>query len=313
VSLAFLYPGQGSQQVGMGAELLGAEPQFEHYLAQAQAASGLPIRRLCLEGPMIELTRTEAAQPALFAVSLALTDAARARGLQPDFAAGHSLGEYTAAVAAGALSIEDGIDLVCLRGRLMAEVQAEHPGAMVAVIGLSEQELEPLCAAAASEGSIALANINAPGQIVVSGERAAVAKLGQLAEQAGAERVVSIAAGAAFHGELMTSVQTQMSEAMAGVDWSDPLVPVAVNAYGRIVRSGAELREAIAAEIASPVRWVDCVRSLVEAGCDEFLELGPGRVLAGLVRQIEPAARVFSADSPSRLDTYLTEHASASH
>ena len=293
----------------MGAELLRTEPHLEDYFAQAQAASGLPIRRLCLEGPMMELTRTEAAQPALFAVSLALTDAARARNLQPDFAAGHSLGEYTAAVAAGALSIEDGMDLVCLRGRLMAEVQAEHPGAMVAVIGLSEQELEPLCAAASAEGSIALANINAPGQTVLSGERAAVAKVGDLARQAGAERVVSIAAGAAFHGELMRSVQERMSEAMAGVQWSEPLVPIAVNAHGRIVRSAGELRDALAAEIASPVRWVDCVRSLVGAGCDAFLELGPGRVLAGLVRQIEPGTDVFSADSPERLDAYAAERA----
>jgi len=288
----------------MGAELLRTEPHLEHYFAQAQAASGLPIRRFCLEGPMIELTRTEVAQPALFAVSLALTDAARARGLSPAFVAGHSLGEYTAAVAAGAISIEDGMELVCLRGRLMAEVQAEHPGAMVAVLGLSEQELEPLCEAASAAGSIALANINAPGQIVVSGEQGAVARLGELAEQAGADRVVPIAAGAAFHGELMQSVQARMSEAMAGVHWSDPLVAVAVNAHGRIVRSGEELREALAAEIASAVRWVDCVRSLVEAGCDEFLELGPGRVLAGLVRQIDPGAEVFSADSPARLDSY---------
>jgi len=310
VSLAFLYPGQGSQQVGMGIELL-REPYLEHYFAQAQAVSGLPIRRYSLEGPMIELTRTEVAQPALFAVSLALTDAARARGLSPALVAGHSLGEYTAAVVAGAISIEDGMELVCLRGRLMAEVQAEHPGAMVAVIGLSEQELEPLCQAASGDGSIALANINAPGQIVVSGEQPAVAKLGELAEQAGAERVVSIAAGAAFHGELMQSVQAQMSGAMSGVDWNDPLVPVAVNAHGRIVRSGEELREALAAEIASPVRWVECVRSLVEAGCDEFLELGPGRVLAGLVRQIDPGTDVFSADSPARLDSFVQQRSLA--
>jgi len=312
MSLAFVYPGQGSQQVGMGAELLRTEPHLEDYLAQAQAVSGLPIRRFCLEGPMMELTRTEVAQPALFAVSLALTDAARARGLSPDFVAGHSLGEYTAAVAAGAITIEAGMELVCLRGRLMADVQAEHPGAMVAVIGLSEQELDELCRSTTTvAGAIALANINAPGQIVVSGERGAVAQLSELAERAGAERVVPIAAGAAFHGALMQPVQAQMTEAMAQIPWSDPLVPVAVNAYGRIVASGEELRDALAAEIASPVRWVDCVRSLAEAGCSEFLELGPGRVLAGLVRQIDPQADVFSAESPERLDSFAQQRSVA--
>jgi [acyl-carrier-protein] S-malonyltransferase len=305
VSLAFVYPGQGSQQVGMGADLLATEPNLEHYFAQAQAASGLPIGRFCLQGPMLELTRTEVAQPALFAVGLALTDAARAQGLQPGFVAGHSLGEYTAAVAAGALSIEDGMELVCLRGRLMAEVQAEHPGAMVAVLGLSEEELGPLCRSASEAGVIGIANVNAPGQIVASGEQAAVARLGELAEQAGAERVVPIAAGAAFHSELMQPVREQMGEAMAGVEWRDPRVPVAVNGDGRLVHSGQELREALAAEIASTVRWVDCVRSLLGAGCTGFVELGPGRVLAGLIRQIEPRTSVFSADSPARLAEFF--------
>jgi [acyl-carrier-protein] S-malonyltransferase len=305
VTLAFVYPGQGSQQVGMGAELLGAEPSLEQYFAQAQAASGLPIGRFCLEGPMLDLTRTEVAQPALFAVGLALTDAARAQGLRPAFVAGHSLGEYTAAVAAGALSIEDGMELVCLRGRLMAEVQAEHPGAMLAVIGLSELELESLCRSAAEKGVVGIANVNAPGQIVASGEQAAIARLAELAEEAGAERVVPIAAGAAFHSVLMQPVQEKMSEAMSDVDWRDPLVPVAVNGDGRIVHTGEALREALAAEIASPVRWVDCVRSLLEAGCTGFVELGPGRVLAGLIRQIEPATSVFSADSPSRLTEFF--------
>lgn len=307
-SLAFLYPGQGSQKVGMGAELLAGESAlYSEYLAAAEAASGLPLRRYSLEGPPESLTRTEVVQPALFCLSLALTDAARAQGLRPDAVGGHSLGEYTAAVAAGALGVEDGIELVSLRGRLMAEIQSERPGAMAAVIGLAPDELQALSRQAADAGLVTLANVNSPTQIVVSGEEAAVERLMQLAEEAEATRVVRLQVGAAFHSELMLPVQERMAEAIANVAWSDPKVPVAVNASGQIARTAGDLREALVAQIASPVLWVECVRSLVAEGCTTCLELGPGRVLSGLVRQIDPSVGVFSADSPARIATFAGE------
>jgi [acyl-carrier-protein] S-malonyltransferase len=306
--IAFLYPGQGSQKVGMGAELLEDEPELlNEYLAQAEAASGLPVRQYALEGPMEALTRTEVVQPALFAVSLALTDAARARGLRPDYAAGHSLGEYTAAVATGALSVEDGIELVSLRGRLMGEIQSERPGAMAAILGLSEERLAELCAEAAATGTVTVANLNSPTQLVASGEEAGVERLMALAEEAGATRVVRLQVGAAFHSELMEPVQAKMAEAMEDVAWSDPHVPIASNAVGRLVSKADEIREALVAQIASPVRWVDCVRALVAAGSTTFLELGPGRVLAGLVRQIEPEVDVVSAGTPEQLSAFAEE------
>ena len=172
--IAFLFPGQGSQKVGMGAELLAENPElFGQYLDQANAASGLPIRRCSLEGPQEELTDTKVAQPALFALSLALFDLARGHGLRPDFVAGHSLGEYTAAVASGALSVEDGMELVSLRGRLMAEIQSERPGAMAAVIGLDTDRLSELCEQGADTERGALGDLNSPRQIVVSGAEAA--------------------------------------------------------------------------------------------------------------------------------------------
>jgi [acyl-carrier-protein] S-malonyltransferase len=306
--LAFVYPGQGSQKVGMGAELLASEGELlAHYLDQAEAASGLPVRRLVLEGPQEALTDTSVAQPALFTLSLALTDAARSRGLRPELVAGHSLGEYTAAAAAGSVSVEDGIELVCLRGRLMGEIQSERPGAMAAVIGLSAAEVSSLCEQADDDGTVTLANLNSPTQIVVSGEEAGVERLMELATEAGAQRVVRLQVGAAFHSELMKPVQEKMAEAVAGVAWNDPAVPIAVNASGRIVRTAEEVREALVAQIASPVRWVDCVRSLVAAGCTACLELGPGRVLSGLVRQIDADVDVFPADSPARLDEFVRE------
>jgi [acyl-carrier-protein] S-malonyltransferase len=313
MAIAFLYPGQGSQKVGMGSDLLEARSDlFDRYFEQADATSGEPIRQYALEGPIESLTRTDIAQPALFALSLAVTDAAREAGVSPAFAAGHSLGEYTTAVATGALSVEDGMRLVSLRGKLMNESQTERPGTMAAVIGLAAESVAELCEQASAAGVVAPANLNTPAQTVVSGEVAGVERLMELAQESGAEKVVRLQVGAAFHSELMKPTQARMAEAMEDVDWSDPTVPIASNAFGRLVTSGDEVHEALVAQIASPVRWVDCIQSLVGAGCSTWLELGPGRVLTGLVRQIVGMdADTASADSPSKLDTFVSSRQEA--
>lgn len=302
---AFLFPGQGSQKVGMGSELLEARPDvFDRYVGQAEAASGLPIRTLCLEGPIEELTQTDVAQPALFAVSLAVVELADESGLAPDFVAGHSLGEYTAAVVSGALSLEDGMGLVSQRGRLMADIQSERPGAMAAVIGLEAEQVEELCRQASDAGTVRPANFNTPAQIIVSGEEAAVVKVIELAEQAGAKRALRLQVGAAFHSELMEPVQRKLDEAMDDISWNDPETPLVSNASGKVVTTGEEVHRALVAQIASPVLWVDCVETMVENGCDTFLELGPGRVLSGLVRQINADVETFPADSPEKLAAF---------
>jgi [acyl-carrier-protein] S-malonyltransferase len=304
--LAFLFPGQGSQKVGMGSELAESHPElYARYVDQAAEASGLPLRELSLEGPIERLTETDAAQPALFSLSLALNEAARELGLKPDFVAGHSLGEYTAAVAAGALDVADGMRVVSRRGALMAASQSERPGAMGAVIGLDAEELEKLCAQARDEaGLVTLANLNSPAQTVVSGEEAAVERVIELADEAGAKRALRLQVGAAFHSELMKPVQAKLDELMQTLDWSDTEVPMVANYSGQPIQEGEAVRQALVAQIASPVRWVDCVGTLVDAGCTRFLEIGPGRVLTGLVRQIHPEAELATADSVAALEAY---------
>jgi [acyl-carrier-protein] S-malonyltransferase len=305
--LAFVFPGQGSQKVGMGSDLLEARPDlYDRYLSAADEAAGVPIRQYSLEGPAESLTETNVAQPALFALSLAVAEAARGAGIQPDFVAGHSLGEYTAAVASGALSFDDGIRLVSLRGKLMAAAQSERPGTMAAVIGLPIEKLSELCEQGSEAGTVTPANLNTPSQIVVSGEVAGVERVMELAQEAGAEKVVRLQVGAAFHSELMKPTQAKMAEAMEDVEWNEPQVPMAANATGGLVTTAEDIHQALIAQIASPVRWVECVQALDQAGCSAYLELGPGRVLSGLVKQIlGMETEVFTADSPAKVDNFV--------
>jgi [acyl-carrier-protein] S-malonyltransferase len=307
MSLGFVFPGQGSQKVGMGAELQAERPElFDRYLGLADEVSGLPVRRLCLEGPIEELTRTDVAQPALFAVGLAVADAAAELGIHPDYVAGHSLGEYTAAVAAGAISAEDGMRVVAERGRLMAGIQSERPGAMAAIIGLSIEQVEQLCQQASEAGVVTVANLNSPTQIVASGEEAGVEALIELAKEAGAKRALRLQVGAAFHSELMVPVYERLGETIQSVSFADPRTPLVAIYSGDVVLSADAIREALLRQIISPVRWVDVVQTLVRAGCRSFLELGPGRVLIGLIRQIEPEAELAVADSVQKLEEFAT-------
>ncbi len=303
--IGFLYPGQGSQKVGMGKELAASHMAlFERYLRRIDEVVGLPISQLCLEGPADVLSQTQIAQPALFAYSLALTDYAARLGIFPTLVAGHSLGEYTAAVAAGAISFEDGLRLVCNRGRLMKQQQDEQPGTMAAVLGLAKETLDELCLKIARHHPVLVTNWNAPGQLVVSGTEQGVYKLIEEVRGHGAGKAIPLPVKGAFHSPLMEPVQKAMHLLTEALYWSTPLVPLVSNVSGKILTQGAEIRQELVEQITSPVQWVRCVETLAASGCDTLIELGSGQVLSKLVRLTAPHMTVTAIDTPEKLEAF---------
>jgi [acyl-carrier-protein] S-malonyltransferase len=299
MSTAFIFPGQGSQVVGMGRELYEQSPAARMVFEQADAALGFALSRLCFEGPEEQLTATENAQPALLATAVATlaalaetTDVAPFVAERARFVAGHSLGEYTALVAAGALDLPTAVRLVRRRGELMAQAGA---GTMAAVIGLDEARLEAACRAASAHDAVAvIANYNAPGQLVISGAADAVARAGELAKQAGAKRVIPLRVSAAFHSPLMQDAASGLLPALVAAELRDALVPVVANVTAEPIQAASALRAELEQQVTAPVRWIATVEHMAAAGVETFVEIGPGTVLAGLVRRIAPNRRTVN-------------------
>ena len=300
--IAYIFPGQGSQYAGMGKDLADNFPAARKLFEEADDALGLSLSSLCFEGPAEQLQLTENTQPAILATSIAALRALEAEGFpKPAFVAGHSLGEYSALVAAAALSLADAVRTVRLRGRYMQEAVPVGVGAMAAVMGAALSDIQRICATA-SEGEVcAPANINSANQVVIAGNAEAIDRAIELLKGAGAKRVVKLNVSAPFHCELMMPAQEKLSLDLAELEFSDLSVGLVTNSDAAIINTGSDARTALIKQVASPVRWLESIELLISNGVDTFVEVGPGKVLSGLMRQISREVKCVNVEDSASL------------
>jgi len=310
--VALIFPGQGSQVVGMGKAFYDTIPMSREVFDRADAALGLPLSRACFEGPEESLRLTATTQPAILTTSLAALAALKtaAPGLVPgriDCAAGHSLGEYSALVAAGALTLEDAVRTVRRRGEYMQEAVPVGEGAMAALLGATPEQVEALCAEAAQGEVLSPANLNAPDQTVVAGSAAAVDRLATLAPERGVRKVIRLQVSAPFHCSLMAPAQRRLAADLERLRFQDAVFPVIQNLTAAPERRPNDLRGAVLQQVTRPVRWVETVRRMKQDGIETVIEVGPGRVLSALVRRIDPGMRLLNVEDPPSLDATVAE------
>lgn len=305
--IAFLFPGQGSQSVGMGRDLYEKFPVARRTFEEADDALGLSLSTLCFEGPEEQLRLTEYTQPAIFTVSVAAMRVLGEHGIRPSYAAGHSLGEYSANVAAGTLPFADTVRIVRNRGRYMQEAVPAGQGAMAAILGLNEEQCIRACDAAAEETGevVSAANINSHEQTVISGTVAAVERAVAVAKEFGAKRALLLPVSAPFHCALMQPAQDRLAELLRALPFAEPQIPVAVNVDAALLMSGEALRDALIRQVTGSVRWVESMLLLIEQKPAHFIEVGPGRVLCGLMRQIDRSQRCLNVEDAASLEKTL--------
>lgn len=303
--IAFLFPGQGSQYPGMGRELAGAFPCASRVFEQADQAAGFPLSRLCFEGPAEELQLTANTQPAILAASVAVAEVLREKGVHADYVAGHSLGEYSALVVAGALRLGDAVQLVRKRGQYMQEAVPVGQGAMAALLGMEVGAVEEVCREASQGEVVSPANLNSPGQVVIAGCASAVARAVEFAKERGARKAVMLNVSAPFHCALMQPAQERLSRDLEVAEIADPQIPLANNADAQVVRSAAAVRDGLRRQVTSPVRWEQSIRVLRAESVELFVEVGPGKVLTGLLRQIDRQAEGLHVEDVASLNEVL--------
>jgi len=307
-TIAMLFPGQGSQVVGMGKDFYDSSdlPSCRERFDQADKILGRGLAEIIFNGPVEELTKTHNTQPALFVVEAAITDLLSARGIAPTAAAGHSLGEYSALYAAGVISFEDGVRLVAARGEAMAEAGAASPGAMAAVLGMNRDKIAEVISGVKS-GAVVTANENAPEQTVISGEAAAVNEACGLLKAAGAKRAMPLPVSGAFHSPLMQPAAEKLAKALESAKFSAPRCPVIANVTAKPESDPAVLKDLLVKQLVSPVRWVDSMRALSELSPRHCAEVGPGTVLKGLVKKCVPEMNILTCDSVNNLYSMLEQ------
>lgn len=306
--IAFVFPGQGSQSVGMGKDLYESHAEAKQLFDRSDAALGYKLSDLIFQGPEEDLKATTNTQPALLTTSIACLEAFKAAGVGPDYVAGHSLGEYSALVAAGVLGFEDAVRTVRARGEFMEQAVPGGLGAMAAVLGAEREALAQLCTAVSGEvGVVELANVNCPGQIVVSGSKEGVAAIAERGKEAGAKRVIPLEVSGPFHSSLMKPAAERLSEVLASVEMADAAIPVVANVNARPVMQKAEIRELLVQQVYSPVLWEDTVAWLIGEGVDTFIEIGSGSVLAGLIKKVDRSVRTVSIGTLEAVEKFIQE------
>ncbi len=305
--LAFIFPGQGSQRAGMGKELAEQFPAARAVFDQADQALGFPLSTLCFEGPEEELKLTANTQPAILTTSVAAYRVLEEKGIAPDYVAGHSLGEYSALVASGCLSLPEAVVTVRNRGTYMQEAVPAGQGAMAALLGLPLPEVQQVCEQVAQGQVVVPANLNSPGQIVISGHKEAVERAAAAAKDAGAKRAVLLPVSAPFHSSLLQPAAARLESDFQRIRFGGLSIPLVTNVDAEVIETPQAARDALLRQVPAPVRWEESMRKLIELGCDCFIEVGPGKVLAGLLRQIDRSVRALSVEDPASLEKTLAE------